>query len=130
MQVENTIGINSYKKINIIFSILIIFIFFYTYLLPYLNITLKSSCEGLPLVYCKSKGLTRAFSQILRFNIEEALILNPYSFIIFTFFLIQLFTRNFINFILTTTNYKNVVMIDVFLTSVYFIFSFVYLIIP
>lgn len=130
MQVENTIGINSYKKINIIFSILIIFIFFYTYLLPYLNITLKSSCEGLPLIYCKSKGLTRAFSQILRFNIEEAQLLNSISLKIFSFFLVQLVARNFINFILTSTNYKRVIVVDVILTTIFFIFSFVNLIIP
>ena len=130
MQVENTIGINSYKKINIIFSILIIFIFFYTYLLPYLNITLKSSCEGLPLIYCKSKGLTRAFSQILRFNIEEAQLLNSISLKIFSFFLVQLVARNFINFILTSTNYKRVIVVDVILTTIFFIFSFINLIIP
>ncbi len=130
MQVEYTIGINSYKKINIIFSILIIFIFFYTYLLPYLNITLKSSCEGLPLIYCKSKGLTRAFSQILRFNLNAALLLNSYSIKIFSFFLVQLVARNFINFSLTTTNYKKIIVIDISITSVYFIFSFVNLIIP
>lgn len=130
MRVDASIRIKSYKKINIIFSILIIFIFFYIYLLPYLNFSIKSSCEGLPLVYCKSRGLTSAFSEILRFKLDLAIALNPYSIKIFIFFLVQLFTRNFINFILTSTNYKKVIVIDVSLTSIYFIFSFVNLIIP
>ena len=130
MSVDSLLKIKSYKKINIIFSLLIIFIFSYSYFLPYLDVSIKSSCDGLPLIYCKSRGLTRAFSQILRFKFDVAIFLNPYSLKIFSFFLIQLFARNFINFILNITNCKKVIVIDVSLTSIYFIFSFINLIIP
>ena len=124
------IGLQSYKKINIIFSTLIILIFFYTFLAPYLAITLQSSCNGLPLLYCKSRGLTTAFSQILRINFNQALLLNPYSLKIFLFFLIQLIARNFINFVLNLSNYNKVVKIDIILSSIYFFYSFINLILP
>ncbi len=116
--------IDSYKKINIIFVILIIFIFFYAFLTPYLKITFASSCEGLPLIYCKSRGLTRAFSQIVRLNFDAALQFNPYSLQIAFFFVMQLISRVLINFIIKPANYSKVLLLDIVFSIFCFLFSF------
>ncbi|CAD5344282.1 hypothetical protein FLA105535_04288 [Flavobacterium bizetiae] len=107
-----------------IFIIMIMFIFFYCFIMPFLNFGFHSSCEGMRLSYCKSRGLTRAFSQILRFNFEQAITYNIYSIKIFAFFLIQLMARFFINVIIRVSNLRIVVIFDVFFSIILFIFSF------
>ncbi|MFG4001755.1 DUF2752 domain-containing protein [Flavobacterium aquidurense] len=78
----------------------------------------------MPLSYCKSRGLTRAFAQIIRFNFSEAIAYNPYSVKVFLFFLIQLVTRFFINKIVRLSNLKRVLTCDILLSIVFFVFSF------
>lgn len=124
MEIKTSYEIDSYKKINMIFIVMIMFIFFYCFIMPFLNFGFHSSCEGMPLSYCKSRGLTRAFSQILRFNFEEAITYNIYSIKIFAFFLIQLMARFFINVIIRASNLRIVVIFDVFFSIILFIFSF------
>ena len=129
--VNNYFGyaISSYKRINIIFTLIIIFIFFYSFYLPYLSLSIVSSCEGMPLIYCKSRGLTRAFSEIVRFNFAEALHYNSYSIRLFSFFLIQLFLRIGINPMLSSNNYKKTVYLDIIFSALFFLFSFYNLVI-
>lgn len=124
MEIKASYEIDSYKKINMIFIVMIMFIFFYCFIMPFFNFGFHSSCEGMPLSYCKSRGLTRAFSQILRFNFEEAITYNIYSIKIFAFFLIQLMARFFINVIISVSNLRIVVIFDVFFSIILFIFSF------
>ena len=124
MEIKTSYEIDSYKKINMIFIVMIMFIFFYCFIMPFLNFGFHSSCEGMPLSYCKSRGLTRAFSQILRFNFEEAITYNIYSIKIFAFFLIQLMARFFINVIIRVSNLRIVVIFDVLFSIILFIFSF------
>jgi hypothetical protein len=121
--------IDSYKKINMIFIIIIMFIFFYCYLSSFLNFGIGSLCEGMPLSYCKSRGLTRAFSQILNLNFKEAVAYNPYSLKIFSFFLIQLIARFLINKILRLSNFKSVLIFDIVFSVTFFIYSFYNLVI-
>lgn len=124
MEIKSSYEIDSYKKINMIFIVIIMFIFFYCFIVPFLGFGFPSSCEGMPLSYCKSRGLTRAFSQILRFNFSEAIAYNPYSIKIFLFFLIQLATRFVINKIIRLSNLKRILTCDIFFSVVFFIFSF------
>ena len=116
--------IDSYKKVNVIFILLIAFAFFYCYLLPYLNVSISSSCEGLPQIYCKSRGLTRAFSEILRFNFEKAMHYNVFSVKIFLFFLIQFMARIVINKLINPVNFKRILNLDIFLTILFFVYAF------
>ncbi len=122
--------IDSYKKINVILAFLIMFVFFYCFFLPYLNFGLQSSCEGLPLAYCKSRGLTRAFSQILRFHFQEAIAYNPFSIKIFCFFFFQLIARFLINWIISFSIFKKVLIFDVSISALSFLFCFYNLILP
>ncbi|XDZ54607.1 DUF2752 domain-containing protein [Flavobacterium tructae] len=123
-------GIDSYKKINVILIVIIMFVFFYCFFLPYLNFGLRSSCEGLPLMYCKSRGLTRAFSEILRFHFREAIIYNQFSIKIFGFFLFQLTARFFINGIISFSIFKIVLLFDISVSVISFLFCFYNLILP
>ncbi|KQB37575.1 hypothetical protein RC62_2741 [Flavobacterium aquidurense] len=107
-----------------IFIVIIMFIFFYCFIMPFLNFGFPSSCEGMPLAYCKSRGLTRAFSQILRLNFKEAIAFNSYSIKIFLFFLVQLIARFSINKLLKASNLKKVLTLDIILSTLFFIFSF------
>lgn len=116
--------IDSYKKINTIFFVIFAFVFFYCFITPFLHFGFPSTCEGMPLSYCKSRGLTRAFSQILRFNFHEAIIYNPYSIKIFSFFLIQMIARFSINKIMSLANLWMVLIFDIVLSIVLFVFSF------
>lgn len=130
MEIKSSYEIDSYKKINVIFILLITFIFFYCFFAPYLSVNIQSSCEGMPLIYCKSRGLTRAFSQIVRFNFQEAVHFNPYSFKIFFFFLFQFLARVFINIKVNLQNFKKILKLDIFLSILFFLFSFYNLILP
>lgn len=124
MEIKTSYGIDSYKKINLIFIILIMFIFFYSYLSTFLNFGIRSTCEGMPISYCKSRGLTRAFSQILNFNFKQAIAYNAYSLKIFLFFLIQLLARLVINKTINFSNFKLVLTFDIICSSIFFVFSF------
>lgn len=116
--------IDSYKKINVIFSFLIVFIFLYSFIAPYVVFTIPSSCVGMPLIYCKSRGLTRAFSEIIRFNFANALVYNLYSLKIFCFFLMQLLARISIYKIIEVNNFKTILFFDIILSILLFLFSF------
>ncbi len=122
--------IDSYKKINVILIFIIMFIFFYCFFLPYLNFGLRSSCEGLPLAYCKSRGLTRAFSQILRFHFQEAIAYNPFSIKIFCFFFLQLIARFLINMIISFSLFRKILIFDVSISAISFLFCFYNLVLP
>ena len=122
--------IDSYKKINVILIFIIMFIFFYCFFLPYLNFGLSSSCEGLPLAYCKSRGLTRAFSQILRFHFQEAIAYNPFSIKIFCFFFLQLIARFLINMIISFPLFRKILIFDISISVISFLFSFYNLVPP
>lgn len=129
METKPSYEINSYKRINMIFIIIIMFIFFYCYLSSFLNFGIGSLCKGMPLSYCKSRGLTRAFFQILNLNFKEAIAYNPYSLKIFSFFLIQLIARLVINKIINFSNFKLVLTFDIICSSIFFVFSFYNLVI-
>lgn len=129
METKPSYEIDSYKRINMIFIIIIMFIFFYCYLSSFLNFGIGSLCEGMPLSYCKSRGLTRAFSEILNLNFKEAIAYNPYSLKIFSFFLIQLIVRFLINKILQLSNFKSVLTFDIAFSVTFFIFAFYNLVI-
>lgn len=129
METKPSYEINSYKRINMVFIIIIMFIFFYCYLSSFLNFGIGSLCKGMPLSYCKSRGLTRAFFQILNLNFKEAIAYNPYSLKIFSFFLIQLIARLVINKIINFSNFKLVLTFDIICSSIFFVFSFYNLVI-
>lgn len=117
---------NSYKKINRIFIFLSVGVFLYSFLLPFLPLTISSSCDDLPHAYCKSRGLSRAFSELVRLNYSSALEYNIYSLNIFAFFLYVFFSRITINIFFTLCKKSLFIITDIFLSS----FLFLYLFLP
>lgn len=84
-----------YHIINLCFAGIIILIFIYSgiFSAEKNNYPIKSACaeiEGHP---CKSEGLSRSFSEIVRLRFESANSYNKYGLKIFSFFFFQLFLR-------------------------------------
>ncbi|MDY6801932.1 MAG: hypothetical protein SVU94_12025 [Bacteroidota bacterium] len=91
-----------YHSINLSFAGIIFLIFLYSgiFSVEKNNHPIKSACETITGEPCKSTGLSRSFSEIVRLQFESAKKYNPYSLKIFTFFLIQFFLRFFISFLI------------------------------
>ncbi|MCK5168313.1 MAG: DUF2752 domain-containing protein [Bacteroidales bacterium] len=84
-----------YHIINLCFAGIIIMIFIYSGIFSAEkdNHPIKSTCEILTGQPCESTGLSRSFSEIVRFKFESAKSYNKYGIKVFLFFLIQLLIR-------------------------------------
>lgn len=84
-----------YHIINLCFAGIIIMIFIYSgiFSAEKENYPIKSACKTITGEPCKSTGLSRSFSEIVRFKFESAKSYNKFGIKIFLFFLIQLFLR-------------------------------------
>ena len=84
-----------YHIINLCFAGIIIMIFIYSgiFSAEKNNHPIKSACEILTGQPCESTGLSRSFSEIVRFKFESAKTYNKYGIKVFLFFLIQFFLR-------------------------------------
>ncbi len=103
---------------------IIMFIFFYSYLSPYLTYKIESSCKNLPSIYCKSRGLTRAFNLILKGEFQKALLVNKYSIRIFLFFIVQFLFRIIFLFIEKKFSESSIIKYDIPLSILLFVYSF------
>jgi len=117
---------NSYIKINIIFTGIIIVIFIYSGIF-----SPQKSNHPIPSGYSlvagestKSTGLSRAFSSIVRFEFDQALNYNSESLRVFSFFLFQLVFR--VIFSLIYYRYPSFIIggIDILLTLLLFGYCF------
>jgi hypothetical protein len=104
-----------------------VFVFLYTYFYKLLPVSLPSNCEGLPIQFCKSRGLVRGFHAILNGNFHAAFFFNEFTFRIFSFFVVQLILRLF--FIFLNSNKKAFIISDAISSGSYFIFTF-YVLLP
>lgn len=84
-----------YHIINLCFAGIILLIFMYSgiFSADKNNYPIKSACEIIKGEPCPSTGLSRSFSEIVRFNFKSAKSYNEHSLNIFAFFLIQLVLR-------------------------------------
>ena len=114
----------AYLQINLIFFVFISLIFVYSVVFAATGIyPLKSACKDFPEL-CISKGLSRAFSQILSGNYEKALQLNIYSLKVFTFFVLQWLFRLIFGFFYFKFQQKQIIQIDIFISLLIFIYAF------
>lgn len=116
-----------YIQINCILLIILISIFAYSFFYPLLaeqEMTVSSSCEGMPEMYCKSRGLSRAFAQIIHGNIESARMLNKYSISVFGFFAIQSFARILFSFLYQKLQSNKLIIFDSVISGIYFVYAF------
>lgn len=84
-----------YHIINLCFAGIIILIFIYSgiFSAEKNNHPIKSTCEILTGQPCESTGLSRSFSEIVRFKFESAKSYNQYGIRIFMFFFLQFLLR-------------------------------------
>ena len=118
----------SYHTINLSFAGIILLIFLYSgiFSAEKNNHPIKSSCahiEGHP---CKSEGLSRSFSEIVRFKFESAKAYNKYGIRIFSFFFIQLFLRVAASFLLYYQLIKRnkLVILDSIVSAILYAYCF------
>jgi hypothetical protein len=117
-----------YLIINLILAGIIGLIFLYSGLFSagkdnhpipsfYENITGQPSPSG---------GLSRAFSELIRGNLDDARRYNPFAPLLFAFFLIQGIQRLMVSLLLvkTRTNKKHLLLADVSITITLFIYCF------
>lgn len=89
-----------YHIINIAFGSIILGIIFYSLLYRGNNHPIPALFTQITGIIPPSKGLSASFSELVRGNFETAAILNPYGLRIFSFFIIQFFTRGLISLVL------------------------------
>ena len=118
----------SYHIINLYFAGIIIMIFIYSgiFSAEKENHPIKSACKTITREPCKTTGLSRSFSEIVRFKFESARSYNKYGIIIFSFFLIQLFIRLITSLILyfKILNQKTLIITDSLFSIGLYLFCF------
>jgi len=115
-----------YHIINICFGSIILGIIFYSLLFRGDNHPIPALLTKVTGLIPPSKGLSASFSELVRGNIEAASMLNPYSLRVFSFFLIQLFTRALVSLVIEENwiNKSRMVLIDVFYSTALFAICF------
>ena len=117
-----------YHILNICFAGIIILIFIYSgiFSVEKDNHPIKSACANIEGHPCKSEGLSRSFSEIVRFRFDSAKSFNEYGIRIFLFFLIQLFLRFTASFITYKKAMKqnSLVIFDSVLSASLYIYCF------
>jgi hypothetical protein len=119
---------DAYIKVNSMLLMMIIGVLVYSYLFPYLaskSLVIPSFCQGLPEKYCKSRGLSRAFAEIVRLRLNEARAINIYALPIFVFFVAQLVLRVVFSAFYIRTGNRSIVYVDGLCSAMYFLIVFV-----
>jgi hypothetical protein len=115
-----------YHIINICFACIILGVFLYSLLFRGDNHPIPALLTDITGLIPPSKGLSAGFSELVRGNFEAALDQNPYSLRIFSFFLIQLFTRGLISIAIEGywIKFSKVIVIDSIYSITLFAFCF------
>ena len=118
----------SYLIINLIFVVIIGLIIAYSavFSAEKNNYIIKSACVEIADKPCKSIGLSRSFSEIVRFRFASAEKYNPNGIKLFLFFILQMIFRIiFSAFFVKFNSYKNLIIsIDIILSILLFLLTF------
>lgn len=87
--------IKPYIAVNIIFGLVVLSVFFYSLIFRGDHHPIPAFLTEKTGILPPSKGLSSAFSEIIRGNFNDALAINQHSIRIFSFFVLQLFARLF-----------------------------------
>ncbi len=115
---------SNYRIINGIFFVLMLCLFGYIFFLTSTTSTalsIRSACEGLPDVLCRSRGLTRDFMTLLK---GEDNLINPYSYSIFFFFVYVGVSRGILLVLPSTLHSNKIVIIDIIILCIFFLYAF------
>ena len=115
---------SDYKLLNYIFAGIFGLVFVYSgiFSAQKCNYPIHSACVTND---CSSTGLSRAFSEIVRFDFDSALTFNSNSLFVFSFFLIQFFLRFLvIGLLQKKLNLYRILLADITFSVTLFIVSF------
>jgi hypothetical protein len=119
---------DSYITINIIFAGIIFLIFIYSGIFSAENDKhfIKSACIEITRKPCKSIGLSRSFSEIVRLDFKSAEKYNPYGLKVFTFFFVQFILRFGVTFLIAKDFFKRekILYVDVVVSILLFLLTF------
>ncbi len=124
---RNNKDLETYLKINLIFAGIIIAIIIYSGIFSEKNEhPVKCVHFEQTGIKCKTCGISRSFSEIVRFNFNKAKEFNPNGIPVFLFFFVQLVLRIIISFILLKTKIKqnNIMIADIIISVILFIVTF------
>lgn len=117
-----------YHIINICFAGIIILILIYSGIFSAEkgNHPIKSACETISGEPCITTGLSRSFSEIVRFKFKSAKSYNKFGIKIFLFFFIQFFLRIIASLILylKILNNRQLVLLDSIISAGLYLFCF------
>lgn len=115
----------SYIIINLIIAGIIVLIVLYSgiFSAERNNHPIPSACVKEP---CPSTGLSRSFSEIVRFRFESAERYNPNGIIVFSFFFLQFWLRIIFSilFIRNEAKRKRIIIVDSVFSLLFFVFAF------
>lgn len=115
---------STYLNVNLIFITLIFFLFLYSLLFPFLPYKIPSLCNETQIVFCKSKGLSRAYAEIMRLNFDKAQLYNGFSIRTFIFFVYGFLSRIFYSLVFFRIKSQRVIYIDVVISTMLFMICF------
>ena len=120
---------DSYLTINIVFAAIIVAIVCYSYIFSAVEnrYPIPSGVPEFNKESSISPGLSRSFSEIVRFRFKGAATFNPYGIRIFSFFFIQLLMRFAVSALLikgTVNNRKTLALADALVSTLFFVFAF------
>jgi len=117
-----------YQIINLTFAGIFLLIFIYSgiFSAEKNNHPIPSACEKFTGEPCKSTGLSRSFSEIVRFNFQRAQNYNQYGIKIFSFFLIEFLLRFIISFLIykRSKQIKPIIFFDAVFSTTLYIYCF------
>jgi hypothetical protein len=116
----------SYHLINGIFVFIIVSVIVYSALFSGASHPIPALLTKVTGIVPPSKGLSQSFSEIVRGNIQNALLINPYSIRVFSFFAIQLALRVFFSILVRISSQKIqlIAITDTIISTAFFLWSF------
>jgi hypothetical protein len=115
-----------YHIINVAFGSVILCIIFYSILFRGNNHPIPALLTQITGLIPPSKGLSASFSELVRGNFESAALLNPNGLRIFSFFVIQFFTRALVSIAIESDwiRFSRIVISDSIYSIILFGFCF------
>ncbi|MEW5845703.1 MAG: hypothetical protein AB1777_05475 [Bacteroidota bacterium] len=109
------------------FLLVLLLVILYSFIFKTNNHPIPALLTQLTGLVPPSKGLSAAFSQIVRFNFAEAQLLNSHAMRVFSFFFVQLIMR--LGIVLVTIKFQNliglkVILADIMISLLLFIYCF------
>ncbi|HCX99093.1 MAG TPA: hypothetical protein DG754_03050 [Bacteroidales bacterium] len=116
----------SYRKINLLFLAVIIGVFVYSLLFSLGQHPIPSFFTDISGIVSPSKGLSAAFSQLVRGNYADAQRNNPHVLQIFSFFALQLMLRVFFLLLirLKAKTVRCIIWVDIGVSLMLFLWCF------